>query len=127
MKRRKKSPKSSPTTPSKRDGWSNLRSKTPRTSASTRPSPGAKGARAKVKVRATKADHLAEAATFGEALAIGHTPTAALAPQDETLFRAFQANLLSLISHELRTPLTGILNALSVLEEGGGMGEFSSE
>jgi hypothetical protein len=36
------------------------------------------------------------------------------------LFRAFQANLLSLISHELRTPLMGVLNALTLLEEGEG-------
>lgn len=36
------------------------------------------------------------------------------------LMRAFQSNLLSLISHELRTPLTGILNALTLLEEGAG-------
>src|SRR5690606_1057034 len=39
------------------------------------------------------------------------------APQDVTLFKAFQSNLLSLISHELRTPLMGILNALSLLDE----------
>lgn len=50
-------------------------------------------------------------------MAVGHSPAASLAPQDEALFRAFQSNLLSLISHELRTPLTGVLNALGVLEE----------
>ncbi len=45
---------------------------------------------------------------------------------DESLFKAFQSNLLSLISHELRTPLMGILNALTLLEEGGEMaGDFS--
>ena len=80
-----------------------------------------------MKTRKVKPDHLAEAASFGEALAIGLTPTSSLAPQDESLFRAFQSNLLSLISHELRTPLTGILNALTVLEDGGGLGEFSNE
>ncbi len=49
---------------------------------------------------------------------MGHRPATMLSPQDETLFRAFQSNLLSLISHELRTPLAGILNALSALREG---------
>lgn len=49
--------------------------------------------------------------------AVGHKPTGQLAAQDETLFRAFQSNLLSLISHELRTPLMGILNSLSLLDE----------
>src|SRR4051812_17953351 len=62
-----------------------------------------------------------------DALSVGHKPPATLSPQDETLFRAFQANLLSLISHELRTPLTGILNALSVLEEGAASGDFSAD
>jgi hypothetical protein len=50
--------------------------------------------------------------------AVGHHPATALSPQDETLFRAFQSNLLSLISHEMRTPLMGVLNALGLLEEG---------
>lgn len=53
---------------------------------------------------------------FSEALSVGHRPAHTLSPQDEALFRSFQANLLSLISHELRTPLMGILNALSVLD-----------
>jgi hypothetical protein len=66
-------------------------------------------------------------ASIANRIAVGHQPATALSPQDETLFKAFQANLLSLISHELRTPLTGILNALGVLEDGGGMGEFTSE
>ncbi len=52
-----------------------------------------------------------------ESFAVGHRADTRLKPQDEELYRAFQANLLSLISHELRTPLTGILNALSVLNE----------
>ena len=52
-------------------------------------------------------------------LSVGHKPVRQLAPQDEALFRAFQANLLSLISHELRTPLTGIINALALMEEVG--------
>jgi hypothetical protein len=49
--------------------------------------------------------------------AVGYNPPPRLSPQDETLFRSFQSNLLSLISHELRTPLMGILNSLSLLEE----------
>src|SRR4051794_1670953 len=64
---------------------------------------------------------------MADALSVGHKPPATLSPQDETLFRAFQSNLLSLVSHELRTPLTGILNALSVLEEGAPSGDFSAE
>lgn len=47
-------------------------------------------------------------------------------PQDEALFRAFQANLLSLISHELRTPLSAILNALDSLGEDEGASVSSS-
>ena len=58
-------------------------------------------------------------------MAIGHSPSQGLSPQDEALFRAFQSNLLSLISHELRTPLTGILNALGLLEEGPGDSGFT--
>jgi hypothetical protein len=64
---------------------------------------------------------------MADALSVGHKPPPTLSPQDEALFRAFQANLLSLISHELRTPLTGILNSLSVLEEGAATSDFSSE
>jgi hypothetical protein len=61
-------------------------------------------------------------------MSVGHRPAEALSPQDETLFRAFQSNLLSLISHELKTPLMGILNSLSLLEGGDGSGgDFSSE
>ncbi len=55
---------------------------------------------------------------LADVLSVGHSPSGALKPQDETLFRAFQSNLLSLISHELRTPLMGILNALGMLDEG---------
>lgn len=51
-------------------------------------------------------------------LAVGHSPVSMLSPQDAQLFQAFQRNLLSLISHELRTPLMGVLNALSLLDEG---------
>ena len=65
------------------------------------------------------------AQAFSEAFSVGHRPSESLTPQDETLFRSFQTNLLSLISHELRTPLMGILNALSLLEQGGE--EASSE
>lgn len=57
-------------------------------------------------------------AGLAAALAVGHQPGDAPSPSDEKLFRAFQHNLLSLISHELRTPLMGILNALTLLEEG---------
>lgn len=61
-------------------------------------------------------------------LAIGHQPSEhRLSPQDSSLFRAFQSNLLSLISHELRTPLTGILNALNLLDSGESIGEFSEK
>ncbi|MBI2712362.1 MAG: hypothetical protein HYX41_05830, partial [Bdellovibrio sp.] len=60
-------------------------------------------------------------------LAIGYDPHSALSPQDEALFKAFQSNLLSLVSHELRTPLTGILNALSVLDEGALLQGISQE
>jgi hypothetical protein len=60
---------------------------------------------------------------FGESLAVGHRPLTSLTPQDETLFRAFQSNLLSLISHELRTPLMGILNAVGVLDDEASGGE----
>jgi hypothetical protein len=56
---------------------------------------------------------------------VGHRPLASLSPQDETLFRAFQSNLLSLISHELRTPLMGILNAVGVLDDDASGGEGS--
>src|SRR5262249_50089042 len=49
--------------------------------------------------------------------AIGHEPNPELSIQDLRYFKAFQANLLSLISHELRTPLTGIINALNFLNE----------
>jgi hypothetical protein len=49
--------------------------------------------------------------------AIGHQSPVPLSPQDETLFKTFQSNLLSLISHELKTPLMGIQNALSMLTE----------
>jgi hypothetical protein len=59
------------------------------------------------------------AALGGDLLAVGHSPKSQLRAQDQALFRAFQANLLSLISHELRTPLTGILNALGMLETTG--------
>lgn len=57
-------------------------------------------------------------ASFVDALGVGHQPPHTLSIQDTALFRAFQRNLLSLISHELRTPLSGILNSLSLLEEG---------
>ncbi len=59
----------------------------------------------------------------GKEFIIGHEPSEVVAGLDADsgkLFRAFQANLLSLISHELRTPLMGILNALMLLEEQGG-------
>ena len=59
--------------------------------------------------------------------AVGHTPNSTLRPQDASLFRAFQANLLSLISHELRTPLTGILNSLTLLDEAGEQGDLPKE
>lgn len=42
------------------------------------------------------------------------------------MFKAFQSNLLSLISHELRTPLTGIMNAITLLEQGADQTEFKS-
>lgn len=58
---------------------------------------------------------------LADALSIGHRPRAQLVPQDETLFRAFQANLLSLISHELRTPLTGVMNSLNMLDSMGAL------
>lgn len=59
---------------------------------------------------------------------VEETPRTPLhSPQDEALFRDFQANLLSLISHELRTPLTGILNALGVLEEPTSFGGLSTQ
>jgi hypothetical protein len=61
-----------------------------------------------------------------QALSVGHRPPAMLTPQDATLFRSFQSNLLSLISHELRTPLMGILNSLGLLEEGAESAEFSA-
>jgi hypothetical protein len=67
------------------------------------------------------------AADLVQALSVGHQPPQGLTAQDETLFRAFQSNLLSLISHELRTPLMGILNALGLLEEGGDLGTLSTE
>lgn len=54
-----------------------------------------------------------------ENLAVGHEPERLLAPKDEALFKAFQANLLSLISHELRTPLTGVLSSLTLIEQEG--------
>lgn len=38
--------------------------------------------------------------------------------RDESLFAAFQQNLLSLLSHELRTPLMGVLNPLRLMDEG---------
>ena len=60
---------------------------------------------------------LQEIQLWDESIAVGHRPDQSLSPQDEALFRAFQANLLSLISHELRTPLMGVLNALTLLEE----------
>ena len=112
-----------------------MKSRTRRTSAntSTKQRAGESGLRSgTAKPFATKrarapAELDAAVASFGETLAVGHQPPATLTPSDETLFRAFQSNLLSLVSHELRTPLTGILNALSVLEDGGGMGEFSNE
>jgi hypothetical protein len=63
----------------------------------------------------------------GEFLAVGHRPPQALTPQDETLFKAFQSNLLSMISHELRTPLMGIINALSVFDEAQDSGLNQSE
>jgi hypothetical protein len=50
-------------------------------------------------------------------LAVGHNPQGMLSPQDASLFKAFQSNLLSLISHELRTPLMGIINSLSLLDD----------
>ncbi len=65
---------------------------------------------------AGKTQKLESSAVFPD-VAVGHNPVARLSPQDETLFRAFQSNLLSLISHELRTPLMGILNSLSLFDE----------
>ena len=56
-----------------------------------------------------------------------HTPVPTLHPHDQSLYQAFQSNLLSLISHELRTPLTGVLNALAVLKDGVNLGGLSSE
>jgi len=74
-----------------------------------------------------KSGAITGASELVEALSIGHRPAQGLKPQDESLFRAFQANLLSLISHELRTPLMGVLNALQLLEGRDGAGDFSSE
>lgn len=54
---------------------------------------------------------------FADTLSVGHQPAGELSPQDQVLYRALQANLLSLISHELKTPLTGILNATALLED----------
>ncbi|MGK5082129.1 histidine kinase dimerization/phospho-acceptor domain-containing protein [Bdellovibrionota bacterium FG-1] len=89
-----------------------MKSKTPRISQSSKPK------------KTKKADAGGLLASFqpglAEALSVGHQPLAELAPRDEALFRAFQANLLSLISHELRTPLMGVLNALSLIEERSG-------
>lgn len=48
---------------------------------------------------------------------MGHEPKPGLSAQDETLLKAFQHNLLSLISHELKTPLMGVMNALTLMEE----------
>jgi hypothetical protein len=100
---------------SKKAGLSKSKSKTKPISKNSRPkssnSPNSKKKRPK-----SEADQSGAAITFA-ALAVGHNPAARLSPQDEALFRAFQANLLSLISHELRTPLMGILNSLSLLNE----------
>lgn len=63
---------------------------------------------------------------MSEVLSVGYSPQGQLQPQDQQLFRAFQANLLSLISHELRTPLTIILNSLNALSEEGDLGEMSA-
>jgi signal transduction histidine kinase len=92
----------------KKDGLSKSRSKTPRISKNSAPA------------------NKAQSSQSQPELAIGHSPPSPLAPQDETLFRAFQSNLLSLISHELRTPLTGILNALTALEDNSIDGALSS-
>lgn len=42
------------------------------------------------------------------------------------LARDFQSNLLSLISHELRTPLMGIINSVTLLEEGRSVSPLSA-
>lgn len=55
----------------------------------------------------------------GPLLAIGYDPPAGLPAASERLLRAVQANFLSMLSHELKTPLMGVLNALTLLEEGG--------
>jgi hypothetical protein len=123
-----------------------LRSKTPQISKSTSSRAGAKagrrpqisrsrpsvsapsatasavGASSTVPVHATS---VSEAVTSSE---VKKAPApVSLSPEQEALFRDFQANLLSLISHELRTPLTGILNALGVLEEPTSFGGLSTQ
>jgi hypothetical protein len=89
---------------------SKSKSKTPQTSKNSRSKPSAPPSsevRAEVPgVKNSSAD-----------LAVGHNPRGMLSPQDASLFKAFQSNLLSLISHELRTPLMGIINSLTLFDD----------
>jgi len=105
----------------KKVGLSNSKSKTRRTSKSSASKKKTK------KTAAAPPVAVAGASALAQALAVGHRPLAQLSPQDEALFRSFQSNLLSLISHELRTPLMGILNSLSLLEDGSPAGDLTTE
>lgn len=112
-----------------------MKSKTPPTS---RNSPSRADSRAGSRVKKVAGDRAAKEPVaharasgelfrdLGDFLAVGHQPPQTLTPQDETLFKAFQSNLLSMISHELRTPLMGIINALSVFDEADPTGSSAS-
>lgn len=109
----------------KKAGSSKSKSKTPPTSKSSRASKARASKKEKEELAGAVGLDSDLSSLLAESIAVGHQPPVTLSPKDEPIFRAFQANLLSLISHELRTPLIGILNALNALEQGDFSTDFS--